>query len=100
MKHEMTDHDLERMSWHARQRYYKRIRKELAELSDAPLEPDVFDEVLADEYQHAGPAVPVGPRRIRVYRLRPRLWEMSDGVNTVRAPSAEAAWSLIAKLRK
>lgn len=103
----ITDDDLQRMSWWQREKYFRRIRAEIKALSED--QPDTFDEVAAvvpiDRPRNVGrktkkkakrgdrPA-----RRIRVYKVGPSLWEMTDGLNTVRTSNAATAWSLIRRL--
>lgn len=105
----ITEADFERMSWWQRQQYLKRIRAEIRATYDDKPEPDAFDEVAAvvpiDTPRNPGRKTKKKAkrgqrpgRRIRVYKIGPQLWEMTDGLNTVRTSNAATAWSLIRRL--
>lgn len=75
--------DWQRMSWHARQRAVRRAGLHLVSMPQEP-------------------SMPAGqpPRRVRVYRVEPGCWEISNGVSAARVMTAEAAWRLLDHLAR
>jgi hypothetical protein len=81
----ISPEDWERMPWYAREKAQRRhsVRTVKARSS----------------MPHATTKQTGKPkRRIRVYRVEPGYWEVTDGVSTARTATAQAAWSLLARL--
>lgn len=80
---QITEEQWQRMSWHARQRAARRAGLYLV---------PTYQETLV-------PTKPtVRQPKVRIYRVAPGCWEISNGVSTARTASAEAAWRLLAAL--
>lgn len=78
--------DWRHMSWHAREKAQRAAGiPRLTVVDEAPDRPRTA-------------RAPRLRRRIRVYRVEPCCWEITDGVSTARAASAEVAWRLLAHL--
>lgn len=76
----ISPHDWQAMSWHARQRARRRAGLTLVPaLTEPPM-----------------PRTPTLQRpKVRIYRLEPGCWEITNGISTARTATAEAAWRLI-----
>jgi len=75
-----------RMPWHARQKAQR--------AAGIPL-------IVVEDEQPDTPRMTKAPqprRRIRIHRVEPQCWEITDGVSTARTASAEAAWRLLTDL--
>lgn len=72
--------DWQRMSWHARQRAAHRA-----------------GTYLVPTYQETHVTREPALRRpkVRIYRIAPGCWEISNGVSTARTATAQAAWRLL-----
>jgi hypothetical protein len=80
----ITVADWQRMSWHARQRAAHR-----AGLYIVP----THQETLVRQ-------TPANKRqpKVRVYRVAPGCWEITNGISTARTATAQAAWRLFQHL--
>ena len=79
----ITQADWDRMPWYAREKAVRAIVR-TSHLTVAAM-----------------PRAPKPRRRkIRIYRVESHCWEITDGVNTARTASAEAAWRLLDYLRR
>jgi hypothetical protein len=82
----ISEADWLRMSWHARQKAQRAAGIPLSVVDDEELDAPRMTKA------------PQPRRRIRIHRIEPRCWEITDGVSTARTASAEAAWRLLAHL--
>lgn len=77
--------DWQRMSWHARQRAARRAGIYLV---------PTYQETLVTRKPTARQP------KVRIYRVAPGCWEISNGVSTARTATARAAWGLLDMLSR
>ncbi|MFM1964920.1 MAG: hypothetical protein RL134_645 [Actinomycetota bacterium] len=74
--------DWDRMPWYAREKAARRAGTAIVVVGEQPDRPKM-------------PKAAKQRRRIRIYRVEPYCWEITNGVSTARTFSAEAAWRLL-----
>jgi hypothetical protein len=98
------------MSWHAREKAViraRRIARPTIETQPPPPAPvddgrgpgRLAEAVLATTPRRKKPE-PMPRVKVRVYRIAPGCWEVTNGLTTARTSSAEAAWRLLADLER
>lgn len=72
-----------RMPWHARERAVRAVVQ--AQRTTAA---------------SAAPILPARHRKVRIHRVEPGCWEITNGVSTARTASAQVAWRLLDHLTR
>ena len=81
----ISSKDWAAMPWYARMRASRRAGLHI---------------VVADEQAPAPEPTTRPAPKVRVYRVQPGCWEITNGVSTARTATAQAAWRLLDTLRR